>query len=163
MKLNKETLICEIITQLKTELLSCEQAANNAHLAATDDQSVAETQYDTLAIESAYLAEGQSRRIIECHRAIKTFEQLKSTIHSIDCKKITEGNLVQIGEDEAKKHWFFLAPAAAGYRTTLSNQCITVITRNAPIGKMLMGKSLDDIVHLTLANNQIDDEITSIL
>ena len=162
MNINKTALIADIIAHLTVELERCEQAARNAHLAATDDQNVAETQYDTLAIESAYLAEGQSRRIIECHHAIKAFVQLKETIDSIGTDKISEGNLVQLGEDEAKNHWYFIAPAAAGYRTLISNERISVITKNAPIGKMLIGKAKGDEIFLSLPNHSIDDEVISI-
>ena len=78
--MNKNKILDAVLSYLYLELSHCEQAANNAHLAATDDQSVAETQYDTLAIESAYLAEGQSRRLIEFKVSIKRFITLQQQI-----------------------------------------------------------------------------------
>ncbi len=47
---NKKQLVDVIVTALKQELQQAIDAANEAHAAAVDDQSVAETQYDTLAI-----------------------------------------------------------------------------------------------------------------
>ena len=68
--MDKEKIIQDILNYLRQELSIIQEAANNAHLAATDDQSVAETQYDTLAIEASYLAEGQSRRVDELKLSI---------------------------------------------------------------------------------------------
>ncbi len=178
--MNKEKLISDITSYLEKELANCEQAARNAHLAATDDQSVAETQYDTLAIESAYLAEGQSRRIIECKKAIAAFEQLQSHLNTANSKalntKVTNrdvphktvniivniGSLVQLAEDTEAQHWFFIAPAAAGYRTQLASQHITVVTPQSPMGMVLMGKQEEDEIQLTLGSKKLIDEITYI-
>jgi len=66
----KAEVISKILTYLQNELASLSTAAKNAHLAAIDDQSVAETQYDTLAIEASYLAEGQSRRVEALKKSI---------------------------------------------------------------------------------------------
>ncbi|GAA5138069.1 hypothetical protein GCM10025767_19860 [Thalassotalea piscium] len=52
----------DLITYLKNELSALVNAANSARAASIDEQSVAETQYDTLAIEAGYLAEGQAKR-----------------------------------------------------------------------------------------------------
>jgi transcription elongation GreA/GreB family factor len=157
--MNKEKLINQIVAHLKAELNNSEQAAKNAHLAATDDQSVAETQYDTLAIESAYLAEGQSRRIIEFKKALKAFEQL--TIDD-NCKHVVLGSLVQLNEDQAENHWFFIAPAAAGFRAKIDEQHYTVITPQSPMGQALLGKQLDDEISIRLGHSELNDDIVAI-
>ena len=70
MTINKQALVELIISDLQQALNQAISAANEAHAAAVDDQSVAETQYDTLAIEASYLAEGQSKRVQELQKAI---------------------------------------------------------------------------------------------
>lgn len=158
--MNKEKLIKQIIEHLEKELSNCEQAARNAHLAATDDQSVAETQYDTLAIESAYLAEGQSRRIVEYQKSIKAFQCLNITKNS---NVAGLGNLVQLSEDEVAQHWFFIAPAAAGFRTVIAEQKITVITPQSPMGKAMLGKQQFDDINIKLGDSELSDEILHIV
>jgi uncharacterized membrane protein len=74
--LNKQQLITIIVSSLSQQLQKAIAAANEAHAAAVDDQSVAETQYDTLAIEAGYLAEGQSRRVTEFQQAIDAYQAL---------------------------------------------------------------------------------------
>ena len=59
---HKLQIIDLILDDLRQAYQGAMHAADQAHSAATDDQSVAETQYDTLAIEAAYLAHGQSQR-----------------------------------------------------------------------------------------------------
>jgi len=159
--MNKSFLIPKVINYLQQELTNCELAAANAHLAATDDQSIAETQYDTLAIESAYLAEGQSRRIVEFKAALQAFEQL--ALDKITRGIVTLGSVVQLTQDVKNQHWFFIAPAAAGYRFSIDQQKFTVITPKSPIGIALLGKQIDDEIAVTIGNNKIVDEIINII
>jgi transcription elongation GreA/GreB family factor len=140
-------------------------AANNAHKAATDDQSVAETQYDTLAIEQSYLAEGQSRRVDEIRYAIKRLQNIP--LAALQKKlQINIGSVVQLGKDIDKQQWFFLAPAAGGYRCKLALQSnainIVVITPQSPVGAAMMGKVLDDEISIQIAGKNIFDFITMV-
>ncbi len=140
-------------------------AANNAHKAATNDQSVAETQYDTLAIEQSYLAEGQSRRVDEIRYAIKRLQSIP--LAALQKKpQINIGSVVQLEKDIDKQQWFFLAPAAGGYRCKLALQSntinIVVITPQSPIGAAMMGKVLDDEISIQIADKNIVDFITMV-
>lgn len=140
-------------------------AANNAHKAATNDQSVAETQYDTLAIEQSYLAEGQSRRVDEIRYAIKRLQNIP--LAALQKKpQINIGSVVQLEKDIDKQQWFFLAPAAGGYRCKLAMQSntinIVVITPQSPIGAAMMGKVLDDEISIQIADKNIADFITMV-
>lgn len=145
--IDKHKLKAAILQQLDEELISTIQAAENARLAATDDQSVAETQYDTLAIEQSYLAEGQSRRIEECKKAIHTINMLTLN-HFNEESEITLGALIQLDKDESANHWYFLSPTSGGMKVTLSGVIITVITAASPLGQALQGKYLDDEIEL---------------
>jgi len=160
----KKLLTKKITTHLQQELSILLLAADNAHRAATDDQSIAETQYDTLAIEASYLAEGQSRRVTELKQSIEAFKQLDITEDIVkDNHKVRLGTLVQLSENEAANHWFFLAPAAAGFRCKVAHKNITVVTPYSPIGMALMGKQLDDEIELKLDNNLLNDVISEII
>ena len=163
--MNKAFLISNIMQHLEQELVHCKLAANTAHLAATDDQSVAETQYDTLAIESAYLAEGQSRRIIEFESAINHLKQLAAQVKNKDNganKVIKLGSLVQLYKDSALDKWFFLAPAAAGYKCTIAANNFTVITPRSPVGYALLNKTIGDQVEVIIGNNKLVDDIIAV-
>lgn len=146
---NKKQLVDLVVTALSKQLQQAIDAANEAHAAAVDDQSVAETQYDTLAIEASYLAEGQSKRVIEFQHAIDAYKALE-LIELNNESYIALGALVQLSTDADTNHWFFIGPAAGGFRCQLAQQNITVITPKSPMGMALMGKQLDDDVEVML-------------
>ena len=156
--INKSALVALIINKLQQELAQAISAANEAHAAAVDDQSVAETQYDTLAIEASYLAEGQSRRVQELQAAIHDYQALK-LLDFDENKSITQSALVQLYADSQDQHWFFIGPAAGGFRCQLAEQNITVITPQSPMGLAFMGKYQDDDIKVTLGSGQLTDFI----
>jgi len=161
-KINKKDLVSLIIDELKKELNQAVSAANEAHAAAVDDQSVAETQYDTLAIEASYLAEGQSRRVQECQTAINCYQAL--IINDFDANSVIGlSALVQLDKDSHAQHWFFIGPAAGGLRCQLSQQNITVITPQSPMGLALIGKFQDDDIEVLLGSSQLTDYIVRVL
>lgn len=159
--MNKKKIICDILAHLEHELLAIKNAANNAHLAATDDQSVAETQYDTLAIEASYLAEGQSRRVDEIQQDKQAIEQLVIRDFQEEMS-ISLGALVQLAQDDKNTQWFFIASAAGGFRGVLNGQTYTVITPNTPMAKALTGKFIDDEIGLMIGINKQQYEIIAI-
>jgi len=155
----KSLLVQKVIAHLRQELAVLLQAAENAHLAAIDEQSIAETQYDTLAIEASYLAEGQSRRVFELRQSITLFQKLalKQSFQTVML-----GALVQLAQDEKANHWFFIAPAAAGFKVCIEDKHITLVTPSAPMGKALLGKEVDDDIELKLANQCLSDSIIAL-
>jgi len=158
---NKKQLIALVLTELAKEHQQAIDAANDAHAAAVDDQSVAETQYDTLAIEASYLAEGQSRRVIEFQHAIDAYKALKIVEFKND-SYIALGALVQLATDSEKNSWYFIGPAAGGFRCQIDQINITVITPKSPMGMALIGKQQDDDIVVMLGSNKLEDYIAAI-
>ncbi|MDT0603200.1 hypothetical protein [Thalassotalea castellviae] len=158
----KLALINNIIRYLNDELQLLLSAANNAHQAAIDDQSIAETQYDTLAIEAGYLAEGQSRRVESLKQAIISFEQLFEILKQRPAPhtSIKLGSIVQLAQEQTIGQYLFIAPAAAGYRCEVAGKKFTVITPESPMGQSLINQRLSDEVSITLGNTIHIDEIT---
>jgi transcription elongation GreA/GreB family factor len=159
--IDKSTLVTLIIAELTQELNQAINAANEAHADAVDDESVAETQYDTLAIEASYLAEGQSRRVLELQSSIQAYQQL-NLLNFDENVTITFSALVQLCADSSKNHWFFIGPAAGGFRCILSEQSITVITAKSPMGLALMDKMVDDDIEIMLGSNELKDYIANV-
>lgn len=155
---NKILIVNTIISALVDKRQQAINAANQAHAAAVDDQSVAETQYDTLAIEASYLAEGQSKRVNEYQQAIDAFTQLKLalTLTNINNRSINLGTLVQLSVVTKPNDWFFIGPAAGGFQTQIAEQHITVITPDSPMGKALVGKQQDDDIEVLIGLKKID-------
>lgn len=161
MKIDKKALVALIINELEQELAQAINAANEAHAAAVDDQSVAETQYDTLAIEASYLAEGQSRRVQELQIAILDYQLLR-LLDFNEHKPITLTAFVQLYDDSKTQHWFFIGPAAGGFRCKLNDQHITVITPQSPMGLALLDKCQNDDIEVMLGSSQLIDYIARV-
>lgn len=161
MTINKQALVELIISDLQQALNQAISAANEAHATAVDDQSVAETQYDTLAIEASYLAEGQSKRVQELQKAIYSYQTLNLLAFDED-KAIALSALVQLNADSQAQHWFFIGPAAGGFRCQLAKLQITVITPQSPMGLAFMGKYQYDDIKITLGNGQLNDYIAMV-
>ncbi|QOL26073.1 GreA/GreB family elongation factor [Thalassotalea sp. LPB0316] len=144
--MEKTPLLMQIIEQLEAELANAKQAAEQARLAAIDDQSVAETQYDTLAIEAGFLAHGQSQRVEQLSQSITLINELikQNSLH----QHVAIGSLVVLIDEQETLHYFFIAPVGGGINCQHQGKVITVITPQAPLGRLLMGKSRDDEVVL---------------
>ena len=151
--IEKQRLINLIIEKLKQELANAVNSANQAHLAATDDQSVAETQYDTLGIEASYLAHGQSERAAMIQQQITSYE-------SLVCKSFKEEDEIAltaiVGLDNNKQKLYFIGPHAGGLQLKIDNKIVNVITPTSPLAEQLIGLSIYDEIRLPNTNNLIE-------
>lgn len=137
--MNKQTLRQELLQILHTQRATALAAATSAHDAATHEQSVAETQYDTIGLEAAYLAHGQSQRVMECDMTINQVNALLLPDYNQD-DVVKYGALVTLSDH--KTYW--LLPVCGG--SLLDGGRITVITPQSPLGQMLNGSEVDDIL-----------------
>jgi transcription elongation GreA/GreB family factor len=178
MILSKEQLLTSLLAEIEKSLEIATRAANDAKDLATHEQSKPETQYDTVGLEASYLAHGQSQRVAELKLALLQWQKLRGVL--IDQHKPIEfGSLIQLQNDNGDSSssssssissanvnnhasWFLLGPAMGGLKLKQNNNLITVITDSSPLGKLLIGKYLDDEITLTLQGKKIDYEIVAI-
>ena len=142
--MDKSDLIQRIIQNLQDELGQAIHAAEEAHAGATHEQSKAETQYDTIGLEHAYLAEGQSRRIDELRLEISKLENWLAPAFTDDDEVYLGACLVLQSEDNDDTLSLFITPAG-GARNIQGTQ---IITPHTPLGEALLGKSIEDSVTL---------------
>lgn len=144
----KRSLVDLTIKKLKEDLSQAMAAAEEAHKGATHEQSKAETQYDTLGLEHAYLAEGQSRRIEQIKMDLMTLENWTIPCFEED-DEIYQGALLQL-QNQASQQLMsvFLVPAGGGHQITLNHPSpitFNIITPTSPIGDALLGLGMEDI------------------
>ena len=154
--MDKKAIQQQLLSEIKKAIGEAETAADNAHAAATDDESVAETQYDTLAIESAYLAQGHSARV----------DQLKVDLLSIKEMVIAESEFIETGAlfsfESSESSFYFIAPAGAGITVTIDEHKVTVITPSSPLAKALWDKEEGEEILLPPQFTK-QDEIAKVL
>ncbi|ARN76420.1 hypothetical protein BST96_14075 [Oceanicoccus sagamiensis] len=154
-------LVRAIIEQLEQELSTAANASQQAHASATHSENIADNKYDTLAVEAAYLAHGQSMRIAELQQAIALYQQFKRPQFSAQ-SSIQLGALVCIEDDQGQQRHLLLGPAAGGLSLNRNGDIISLITPATPLGQALMGQTLDDEVLLQLNQQQQRFTIVSI-
>ncbi|MBB4863931.1 transcription elongation GreA/GreB family factor [Pseudomonas nitritireducens] len=136
-----------ILSRLAEDLEVAVRAARTAHETATHEENVAENKYDTLGLEAAYLAAGQSRRVEEIRQALTLFENLQ--LRDFDEEQgIQTSALVQLVNDQGLQRWVFLGPDGAGLKVRYDDIEILVITRRAPLGGALLQRQPGDEVEV---------------
>ncbi|MBY4678429.1 GreA/GreB family elongation factor [Marinobacterium arenosum] len=158
--MDKQALIAQILDQLERQLQEALQAADEAHQNATHSESQAETQYDTLGLENAYLAHGQSMRVEALQQALACYRQLPLPEFSPQMA-IGIGALVQV-EDDERQSLYLIGPLAGGMQLQLDGQPVRLVTPESPIGTELIGKQLGDEVRLRRAGQELLAEITDL-
>ena len=158
--MNKQHFIEYLKFALESKLQEAKQAANSARADATHEQSAAETQYDSLSIESAYLAQGQSERVDDAHRAIKAFDE----IYSLNVTEtIIVGSLLCCENENGQCFWYFIGPAEGGLKLVVKNIHVWVITPSSPLGQLLLNKSLEEEFEWSINSELNEFVITKIL
>jgi len=148
--IDKFLLQQQVVKRLTDDLLQVEQAARAAHETATHEENVAENKYDTLGLEAAYLATGQIRRAEAIRQALASWRQFRPLPYDVS-KGIQLGALVCLVDSDDKQHHFFLGPDGGSMRLVIGTQLVQVISTEAPLGKVLLGKCEGDEVSLQVA------------
>jgi transcription elongation GreA/GreB family factor len=139
----KAKLIAHVISELEHIHATALHAAKHAHQMATDKQNIAENKYDTLGLESGYLAQGQAQRAAECVADLDIMKYI--AVKDFDADDIiTIGALVEIIDQNETSLWVFLAPVSGGIKFEFEQRNIMVISAHSPLGKHLLGKELSD-------------------
>ena len=135
--MDKKDLLVQLIQHLQQEIDVTMNAVNEAHALASHEQSKPENQYDTLALEAAYLAHGQSERIAELQRQVMLLNHFDFLEYNDD-SRIAVGALVCVEEFDIEVNnpdlqWFWLLPVAGGVLLNVGEIEIRTITAKAPL------------------------------
>lgn len=131
-----------ILTELRTRLERLAKAAMDAHAAATDPGSKAESKYDTRNLEESYLATGQARQVKELGETLRAFGNLRLREFS-ESEEIDAGALVEV-ERDGSRLLFLLAPASGGLEIEYKGRGITLLSPESPLYQSLSGKRVGD-------------------
>ncbi len=133
----KFRLLEQIRTELRAQLERLTKAAHEAHAAATDPGSKAESKYDTRNLEASYLAVGQARQVDELAASLRIFETLALPDFEPDAA-IDAGALVE-AELHGSPAFFLLVPTSGGLVIAHAGMEITLLTPDSPLYQKLLG------------------------
>ncbi len=160
--MNKQNLLKQLLEHLQQEIDATMSAVNEAHALASHEQSKPENQYDTLALEAAYLAHGQSERIAELQRQVLLLNHFEFVDYDED-SRIAVGALVFIEDENNESQWLWLLPIAGGIVLKSGDLLVRTITPEAPLAKKLVGNYIDEEFVLNLGHTKKQFEILELL
>lgn len=110
--MNKPELVQIIIKHLEDKLQIAYASTQRAIDAATDEETVPEHKYDTLALEASYLAHGQAMRVQESEEELRQYRSL--VIRDFSDSAIAVGAYVELIDEHDNEKAFSLAHVLAG-------------------------------------------------
>ena len=143
-RVGKSDLIAKILEGLKEQFERMKLAATDAKNAATDEDSRAESKYDTRGLEASYLAAGQAEQAEELAESIQTFEGLNLPNFE-ESDAIEAGALVEADLD-GELVFYLLAPGAGGFTCEYLGCDLTVLAPGSPLRNKLEGRHAGDVL-----------------
>ncbi len=141
--MNKVELLQQIIARLAADHRLLLQAAKSSHAAATHEDNVPDSKYETLALEASYIAQGQANRAQEIKQALEAYQNLQLLDFSEEAPvRLTA--LVRLEDEEGTQRLVFLGPTAGGMRLSLQGQEVMIITPDSPLGEQLIGRQVGE-------------------
>lgn len=137
--MDKSQVYEAVMRQLRAEFELALSAQREAADYATDEESRAESQYDTQGLEASYLAAGQAAHARELAEAIERLGVAKAEL-TAPCERILHGALVQCSQGRFRD-WYYLAPSGGGDVVQVDGLEVTVITQQSPIAGAMNGKA----------------------
>lgn len=156
--MTKQELVQRIIDQLTLDLNLFYAAAKTAHEAATHEENQPDNKYDTLALESSYVAQGQANRAQDIRESINRYRHLPVSLQS---EVVALGSLVTI-EAESGTRTVFIGPVEGGMKINDGPSEIMVITPTSPLGRELIGKGVGDTADVAAGSKVIEYEIVDL-
>ncbi|CCQ12127.1 hypothetical protein PALB_30280 [Pseudoalteromonas luteoviolacea B = ATCC 29581] len=148
--MNKAAIIEQIRFALENTILEAKEAAYQAREGAVHEQSIAETQYDSLAIEAGYLAHGHSQRADNTINSLRLFDEVASRKFT----KVEPGSLVQLLDSDDMAYWYCIVPNSGGQKIQYGGHIVWTISLDSPLGKKIGGLVVDEEIRHTINNKE---------
>ncbi len=129
--MNKADLVQIIIQQLEDKLHVAHASTQRAIDAATDEETVPEHKYDTLALEASYLAHGQAMRVQESEEELRQYRTL--VLRDFVDARIAVGAYVELVDENDVEKAFFIGPCSGGLTVEWQGKEVFVLTPKSPL------------------------------
>ncbi|MGC6423863.1 MAG: hypothetical protein ACON4O_02615 [Lentimonas sp.] len=140
--MNKTRFFDCLIETLREELLHAVNASKDAAEYATNDESRAESQWDTQGLEASYLAAGQAEQAKQWAEAIEELQsEREDLLKPLD--RVALGALFKCYFAESEEIFFF-AGVAGGHTVAVDGMEVTVLNSHSPLASRLLGLKLDE-------------------
>ena len=155
--IDKSRVRAALVSRIEGDLAVATEAQRRTQSGATHEESKAENDKDTRAIEAGYLAGAQAARL-------KVLEAADKQLEFLDLKPrdlVTVGALLDVDVDGARTRYIVL-PVAGGTKVQVDGAEILVLTPEAPLGQSLLEKRAGDVVERAVKGETREYEIVAI-
>lgn len=143
---SKKEALSALLDKLRKDLDEVVAAQKATADGATHEESRAENDKDTRALEATYLARGLAKRVDELSEAVTRLKNLDRAPLADDCP-VSVPALVTLEDEDGSVMRYLLCPVGGGTELQVSGVIVKVITPSAPVGQALKGAWVgDDIV-----------------
>lgn len=157
--MDKPTLKAALLSRLDDDIEAALAASRSAQETASHEDNKPENQYDTLALEAAYLAHGQSERILRLQK--ERISLAKWPMPEKSEPLVRNGSLVKLISEDDETRWLFITPVG-GYQLLAEGREILVISQQTPLAKKLMGKEEGEALDLTFNGQTTEWELAEL-
>jgi hypothetical protein len=144
--MNKTDVIQAIIQELEAQLATATAASKQAAETATDEESKAETKWDTQGLEASYLAAGQAEQARVIGEALQSMKRFLDNLQA-ESEVITTGSLVEC-DLNGVTDWFFISPVGGGLTVDIEDIVVTVLTPQSPLGSKILRQNVGTVFTL---------------
>jgi len=148
--MNKQVFFDALIDELNRELALAVSASKDAADYATNEESRADSQWDTQGLEASYLAAGQASQARVWVEAIEELTVDRSEVLKTKIL-IAVGSLFEC-DLGGSAEWFFYSGVAGGQTVTVEGVEVTVITTQSPLAARVRGRKAGDSFKLPNGN-----------
>ncbi len=145
----KELILDLVIADLERQIATTCQGMNDAIAESKAHKGAMESRYDTFKEEAQYLAGAHNTRMQTLHNALATLKFLKTV-----CPATTKAGgyaIVEVEDlDDGVHTKYFLLPVGGGGAYDVGGEKLTTLSVNAPLGRALVGKVVDDEVEINI-------------
>lgn len=144
--MNKEIFYERLIGTLRAEAKHAVDASKDAAEYATNEESRAESQWDTQGLEASYLAAGQAGQAKQWMDAIEELQSERTVLLRAN-DRVSLGALFKCKLGASDEYYFF-AGVAGGHVVALEDLEVTVITPQSVLAHCLLGLTAGETFEL---------------
>ncbi len=154
--MNKSAIFEKIRDNLNETLSQAEKNRDDAQAEANKHVGRMQSRYDTFKEEAQYLVTAHEARIVELRAALAQIQAILAHVGALkEDGTVRIGSVVLIEADNGSKRIHVLSPTGGGVQIEHEGETIFVLTPDAPLGKLLLGREDGDDVEL-----RIGDKVT---
>lgn len=147
-RIDKQQLFLQLSQRLHAKQQAAVDAQQAAQAGAFHEDNKSEGSKDMRQTEASYLARGLAQRVAELQAEVQRLANFKLRDFGANAP-IALGTLVQVEDGDGLQAFYFVSPVEGGLSLVQAGQTVQLISPKSPLGRALLGKTVDDEVDFT--------------